>query len=114
MKTETSQNTRNQEKKTDVWIKLFPLIFILGVLPLSVHLKIVETGLETAVWFPAQSKSADFFAWWRSPGFCSSCGMDGCGTCIQDMDSEKTLETGEELGLSGQLSVFCIYFHCIQ
>lgn len=72
MKTETSQNTRNQEKKTDVWIKLFPLIFILGVLPLSVHLKIVETGLETSVWFPAQSKSADFFAWWRSRAFAAA------------------------------------------
>ena len=114
MKTETSQNTRNQEKKTDVWIKLFPLIFILGVLPLSVHLKIVETGLETAVWFPAQSKSADFFAWWRSRAFAAAAVWMAVVLVYRTWIQKKRWKLEKNLGLSGQLSVFCIYFHCIQ
>ena len=57
-----------QKKKKTVWMKmeLFPVIFILTVLPLIVRLKIVKTGLENYTWFPEQSIRGDFFAWWRS------------------------------------------------
>lgn len=62
-----------REKTIGMWVKLFPLIFILGVLPLIVHLKFVNTGLESYSWFPAQSTSADFFSWWRSRAFMAAC-----------------------------------------
>ena len=62
-----------REKTIRMWIRLFPLIFILGILPLIVHLKLVNTGLESYSWFPAQTTSADFFSWWRSRSFLAAC-----------------------------------------
>ncbi len=62
-----------REKTIGMWIRLFPLIFILGILPLIVHLKLVNTGLESYSWFPAQTTSADFFSWWRSRSFMAAC-----------------------------------------
>lgn len=62
-----------REKTIRMWIRLFPLIFILDILPLIVHLKLVNTGLESYSWFPAQTTSADFFSWWRSRSFLAAC-----------------------------------------
>lgn len=70
MKRKVCKYVKAVEKKSGMWIKLFPIIFILGVMPLIVHLKFVNTGLETATWFPKQSQIADFFSWWRVKAFC--------------------------------------------
>lgn len=51
-----------------MWIELFPVMFILGLLPLVVRLKMVniDADLTQYAWFPNGTSMADFFAWWRS------------------------------------------------
>lgn len=51
-----------------MWIELFPVMFILGILPLIVRLKMVniDADLTQYAWFPGGTSMADFFAWWRS------------------------------------------------
>ena len=46
--------------------KILAAVFVMVVIPLLVHIAIVENGLEGIVWFSGNPSEVDFFLVWKS------------------------------------------------